>query len=204
MITLARALRALAVVVAATASTAILLPATALAATTSTATPSTTRVVEASDWAAENLADPFDFANGEDLPPVSTYGLEYPTVSVGALTFNATSGGFFAPIRSMGSIPHGRDSELFPVVASKYSRVSIRMWSGASGPAGRRHLLVHLLGARARMRIGPVVHRPAGLEHLRPRHDPTTGPAEQHRRVVGQHHQPSDRPDRQHPPTRSR
>ncbi len=133
MITLPR-LRGAGLAVLAVAAAVLSFPATASAGALPTATPGTTRVTEARDWASENLADPFDFANAEDLQPASTDGLGFPNVAGGTLNFAATSGGFFQPVRSLGSIPHGRDSDQFPVVASTYSRLSFRMWSGASAP----------------------------------------------------------------------
>ncbi|MCD9623366.1 hypothetical protein [Rhabdothermincola salaria] len=110
------------------------LPEIAASAGTASATPSTTTYVEAPDWAGENLADSFDFDNPEDLPPASTSGLTNPVVADGRMSFGATSGGFFQPVRTLGSILRGRDSEQFPITATRYNRISIRMYSGASTP----------------------------------------------------------------------
>ena len=59
-------------------------------------------------------------------------GLIDPVVSGGTLSFSTTSGGWFEPIRTMGSISHGRDSDQFPINAATNTRLSIRMFSGAA------------------------------------------------------------------------
>jgi hypothetical protein len=102
------------------------------AAVTSTATPSSNRVVESSDWATASFSDPFDFSNAEDLPPSSTAGLIDPTIGGGVMSFSATSGGYLQPIRTLGSISHGRDSDQFPIIAATNTRLSLRMYSGAA------------------------------------------------------------------------
>ena len=130
--TLSRALRALTVAVVATASTAILLPATALAATTSTATPSATRVVEAPDWAAGERADPLDFSNSEDISRVNQEGTSNLNVSDGRVAFDTTAGGFVEPVYQLGIIPHGSDSTLNPLDGNTYGRMSMRIYSGAA------------------------------------------------------------------------
>ncbi|MFA5802371.1 MAG: hypothetical protein WC911_07830 [Thermoleophilia bacterium] len=91
---------------------------------------------EAADYSSEAFADPFDFGNAEDLnltPNVATFNVSNVTMNGGNLAFDAAPGGMIQPVQS-GAFPHGRDSDIYTLDASKYSRLSIRMYSSLNYP----------------------------------------------------------------------
>jgi hypothetical protein len=124
--------RRAAIAVLVTALVALSAPAVAGAATLSTATPGTSRVVEASDWSSVERSDPLDFTNAEDLSPVSQNGTSNLVVTDGKVAFDTTAGGWVEPVYALGDIPHGHDSTLTPIDGRTYTRLSARIYSGAA------------------------------------------------------------------------
>lgn len=109
------------------------------AAAAITLTTSATAVAEAPDFAGEAYADPWDFADAGDLPldpTVAGSGLSAITQRDGRYELTAARGGYVWLSRTIeGALPAGRDTALQPVDASRFTHLSVRMWSSAAGQA---------------------------------------------------------------------
>lgn len=94
---------------------------------------------EPPDFATEAYADPWDYANPEDLNPAvgTNERVQAPTVAGGVLSMKVFPGGEYDPVWTVGgSIPWGRDGALQPVDAGRFNRLSFRMHSEVAGAGG--------------------------------------------------------------------
>lgn len=104
-----------------------------------TVTPAVPSVNEAPDYASENWADPWDYNNVEDLsltPVVQSVNVSSLAMNGGTLSFN-NSNGYIVPVWSSGAFAHGRDADIRPVDAGRYTRLSFRMYSSVASNAGQ-------------------------------------------------------------------
>ncbi len=112
-----------------------------VAGAVSTVTPAVPSVNEAPDYATDNWSDPWDYSNGEDLsltPNVQSASIANAAMSGGNLAFDTTGpGSFIEPVWGSGAVPHGRDSDIHPVDAGKYTRLSFRMYASADNNGGQ-------------------------------------------------------------------
>lgn len=128
-------LPALVALVGTLAALLVLVPASAALAIPPTVTPAVTTFQSAPDHMSDQWGDPWDFSNALDLdltPNVVSGNVSEMTMADGRLNWMSWPGGFIEPLTTLGIPPHNRDSELKPVDAAKYSRISFRMFSGAS------------------------------------------------------------------------
>ena len=100
---------------------------------------SATTVPSAPDFATEAYADPWDYSNVEDLSPDSSVvGTGVSNTSYVNGTYNASvaTGGWLDLVSEIdGSLPYGRDGRLHPIDTSRYTRMSVRMFSTAAATA---------------------------------------------------------------------
>ncbi len=102
-------------------------------------------IVEASDYASESFADAWDFSNAEDhsvSPGVRMSDLTSPTMSFGQFSASSGPSGHLWMLDSWDDdgLPWGRDGALHPIDASRFRRVSFRMWTNATpGEIGAIH-----------------------------------------------------------------
>lgn len=108
-------------------------------------TVNTPRVAEAPDFASEQFADPWDFANAEDhatTPNARMSDLSNPTIAGGRFTADAVvspnADGRLWMLDSWDDdgLPWGRDGALHPIDAARFRRLSLRMWTPNTGDLG--------------------------------------------------------------------
>ncbi len=93
------------------------------------------------DYATETFGDPWDMAGPSDLlldDGGPAMGLVGPRFADGRLTFDTGPSGFTVNpvwIEYTGALAVGRDGPAHPVDASRYTRMSIRMYASARVPA---------------------------------------------------------------------
>lgn len=128
-------------VVAAVAAASVLAPSPA-GAVASNVTLSTGTATGGSDFASAAFGDPWDYANVEDQPLVdgaTMADMTQASISGGRLVLDTgANGGFVAPLVSwddLGAAAWGRDGALYPIDASRYTRISIHMKVGAASRA---------------------------------------------------------------------
>ncbi|MCU1501768.1 MAG: hypothetical protein JWM12_1122 [Ilumatobacteraceae bacterium] len=94
------------------------------------------------DYATDVLGDPWDFSNDEDVPPIPGIGCQgnaFTDCNIsrdpgGALVVNTHKGTIIKLIRNWDlELPYGRDGEVVPVDAGRYSILSFSMCNGGSG-----------------------------------------------------------------------
>ncbi len=139
--TLAATLTAVAVL---TALLALAHPAPA-GASVSTVSVSTSQVSETEDFATTEFANPWDFADSVDVKPYDGLGtdrLSSVSISGGTLSAQSLEQGNIMLLRSWdrGGIPWGRDGDLHPIDASKYTHISFRMKSHVTSVIGGGHV----------------------------------------------------------------
>lgn len=129
---LSRPIRSITVVLATTA--ALLAPAAAPAgAVASNVTLSTGTATGGVDFASQAFGDRWDYSNVEDQPLVNgatMADMSQASYSGGRVVLDTPGGGWIAPVVSwddLGAMPWGRDGALFPVDASRYTRMSVHM-----------------------------------------------------------------------------
>lgn len=94
-----------------------------------------------SDYAAQAYSDVWDYSNAEDQPLVdgaTMADMVQASMSGGRLVFDTKPGGFVSPLVSwddLGAMPWGRDGALYPIDASRYTRISIHMKVGIASRA---------------------------------------------------------------------
>ena len=100
---------------------------------------SATTVPSAPDFATEAYADSWDFSNVEDLSPDSSVvgsGVSNTSYVNGTYNASVTAGGWLDLVSEIdGSLPYGRDGRLHPIDTSRYSRMSVRMFSTVAATA---------------------------------------------------------------------
>lgn len=85
------------------------------------------------DFATQAYGDPWDYDNSEDqaFATSATLGdMRSGSISGGRLWLDNPGGGYFSPITSwddLGAAPWGRDGSLYPVDASRYTRLAFHM-----------------------------------------------------------------------------
>ncbi len=91
---------------------------------------------EAPDYASTSLADPWDFGQERDLTPVNNLTYTRFTKArveggrwkgTAAPATSTTPAANIRLVQSWNSLPQGRDGELSPIDADKYTHISIRM-----------------------------------------------------------------------------
>jgi hypothetical protein len=89
------------------------------------------------DYATDVFSDPWDFANDEDVPPQLLIGTENSRGIVrndnGTLTVSSVNNTTIKLVRTWGAqLPWGRDGQLHPVDADRYTHLSMSMCLGAA------------------------------------------------------------------------
>ncbi len=84
------------------------------------------------DYATDQFADPWDFSNDDDVPPIPLVGSEnsfgISRSADGLLTVASVNNSTIKLVRTWGvQLPWGRDGQLAPVNADRYSRLSFSM-----------------------------------------------------------------------------
>lgn len=95
----------------------------------------------AADYAIDSFADPWDFSNAQDFnvtPATQSNGVTNTSMGSGVLSFGTTPGGYLTLVGSHvpGGLPYGRDGSLYPIDASRYTNLSLRMYSSQRTPGG--------------------------------------------------------------------
>jgi hypothetical protein len=113
------------------------------------------------DYATDTFADPWDFANDDDVPPIPLVGTENSNGirrnADGTLTVVSRNNTTVKLVRTWGAqLPWGRDGQLHPVPADRYTQLSLRMC--LSGPL---HMAVHYWNAAGEQGLHPF-YPPAG------------------------------------------
>lgn len=107
----------------------------------STVTPAVSSVNEAPDYATDKWSDPWDYNNAEDLnltPNVASSGIANATMNGGILSYDiAGSSNYIEPAWGSGVVAHGRDTDINPIDAGKYTRLSFRMYASADDNGGQ-------------------------------------------------------------------
>lgn len=96
------------------------------------------------DYATDVLADPWDFSNDEDVPPINLVGTEggfgISRDPAGFLNVDARPGSTVKLVRSWGAeLPWGRDGLLKPIDAATYTHLSFSMDIGQRRDMGVRY-----------------------------------------------------------------
>lgn len=97
--------------------------------------------VEPLDFATEAYGDPWDFANPQDanisLGVGTNERVRGPRVEGGVLAGDVLTGGEIDLVWSVdGALPWGRDGAAKPIDASRFTRLSMRMYSQTAGAGG--------------------------------------------------------------------
>ncbi len=132
-------------------------PAPALPRAAAATVPSST----SGDYATDTFADPWDFSNDDDVPPILLVGSENSNGirrnADGTLTVVSRNNTTVKLVRTWGAqLPWGRDGQLHPVAADRYTQLSMRMC--LSGPL---HMAVHYWNAAGEQGLRPF-YPPAG------------------------------------------
>ena len=96
---------------------------------------STSDISEAPDYASENWQDPWDYGNAEDFnitPDVQSGHISNIAMAGGNLAFDTEPGGWIVAQPGGQPFPYGRDGDIHPIDADRYTHIRFRMWSGAS------------------------------------------------------------------------
>ena len=87
-------------------------------------------VAESADYASEVLSDPWDFSNSADVAGPTS-------MADGLLTYSPSSKVQPSLVNSTASSQAwGRDGRTYPLDASRYTVMSLRLWSSARSPGG--------------------------------------------------------------------
>jgi hypothetical protein len=123
--------RRLGLLLAGVLSASLLAPvATAVAESTPELIASSPVVAESADYASEVLSDPWDFSNSADVAGSTT-------MAGGLLTYSPSSKVQPSLVNSTASSQAwGKDGRSNPVDASRYTMMSLRLWSSARSPGG--------------------------------------------------------------------
>ena len=123
--------RAVGLLLAGVLSASLLAPAaTAVAESTSALIASEPVVPESADYASEVLSDPWDFSNSADVAGPAN-------IAAGLLTYSPSSKVQPSLVNSTASSQAwGRDGRTSPADASRYTIMSLRLWSSARSPGG--------------------------------------------------------------------